>query len=208
MQTDATRAAQPDRTTPEQEATGPEQLAAYSLIDAMTRRRARRFALGITYTAARCPSGAPRRPVPLSTEEEAILAFAGRGHGRVNGELPYQPDAGPETGGGQVMMSMVGRTHSSADAVATATLFITRDDGTFAMPKPQDYSPRTSTMSWRPSAASTDSPRCTAQPHPAERRPSEIPRELPLHPAVQQVVGQHPRLDLFRPGDRDDRRST
>jgi hypothetical protein len=77
--------------------------------------------------------------VPLSLDEEAILAFAGSGvTGRVNGELPYQPAAGPETGGGQIMMSMVGRTSSSADAVATVTLFITNDDGTFIVPRPQD----------------------------------------------------------------------
>ena len=45
---------------------------------------------------------------------------------------------GPETGGGQIMMGMVGRTHSSADAVATATLMVTSEDGTYLMPRPTD----------------------------------------------------------------------
>src|SRR3954447_15180213 len=122
MQTDASRAAQTDPATPAHEATDPEPLPPYSLIDAMTRRRARRFALGDHLQGGAFSYQSDKPPVPLSTQEEAVLAFAGAGvTGRVDGELPYQPAAGPETGGGQVMMSMVGRTHSSADAVATAS---------------------------------------------------------------------------------------
>jgi hypothetical protein len=79
------------------------------------------------------------QPLALSQEEEAVLAFAGAGiTGHVTGELPYSPDAGPETGGGQVMISLLGRTFSSADAAATATLFLTRDDGTYLVRRPQD----------------------------------------------------------------------
>jgi hypothetical protein len=126
--------------TAEGEATGPEEVASYSLIDAMTRRRARRFAIGNHLQGGAFSYKSEGSPVPLSVDEEAVLAFAGSGvTGRVMGELPYTPTAGPETGGGQIMMSKVGRTHSSADGVATQTLFITRDDGTFMLPRPQDF---------------------------------------------------------------------
>ncbi len=122
-------------------AAGPAAAATYPLIEAMVRRRSRRFALGNRLQGGAFSYTSDASPVPLSIDEEAILAFAGAGvTGHVYGELPFQPSAGPETGGGQIMMSLVGRTHSSADAVATATLFITRDDATYIMPRPQDFS--------------------------------------------------------------------
>jgi hypothetical protein len=119
--------------------TGPDHLATYPLIDALTYRRARRFALGDHLQGGAFSYQSERAPIPLNLDEEAILAFAGAGvTGRLTGELPYQPSAGPETGGGQVMMSLVGRTFPSADGVATATLFLTRDDGTYYVRRPQD----------------------------------------------------------------------
>jgi len=119
---------------------GAEEVLGYPLLDAMARRRSRRFALGDRLQAGALSYDSPSAPVSLSMEEEAILAFAGSGvTGRVNGELPYTPDAGPETGGGQVMVTMLGRTFASADAAATSTLFLTRDDGTFMMRRPKDF---------------------------------------------------------------------
>lgn len=135
---DAINAAEAATDTP---AAGPAAAATYPLIEAMVRRRSRRFALGDRLQGGAFSYASSASPVPLSVDEEAILAFAGAGvTGHVYGELPFQPAAGPETGGGQIMMSLVGRTHSSADAVATATLFITRDDATYFMPRPQDMS--------------------------------------------------------------------
>ncbi len=67
-------------------------------MDTFITRRSRRFALGnnLYGSALAFQSQADR---PLSLEEEAILAFAASGvTGHVNGELPYAPDAGPETG--------------------------------------------------------------------------------------------------------------
>jgi hypothetical protein len=119
---------------------GAQHVLAYPLLDAMARRRSRRFALGDRLQAGALSFTSAAPPVPLGIEEEAVLAFAGAGvTGRVNGELPYTPDAGPETGGGQVMVTMLGRTFASADAAATSALFITRDDGTFLMRRPQDF---------------------------------------------------------------------
>jgi hypothetical protein len=197
---DATRRAHTEPTTIEHEATGPDQLAAYSLIDAMTRRRARRFALGDHLQGGAFSYQSDKAPVPLSTQEEAVLAFAGAGvTGRVYGELPYQPDAGPETGGGQVMMSMVGRTHSSADAVATASLFITRDDGTFAMPKPHDYPPDV----FDELAALGREHRFTEMYERSRIRLSdkraEIPRELPYTPPFNKWSANVPGSTYFVP---------
>ena len=119
---------------------GQEAVAAYPLIEALIRRRSRRFALGNRLQGDGLSYESTAKPVPLSLEEEAILAFAGAGvTGHALGELPYQPTAGPETGGGQVMVTMLGRTFSSADAAATSALFINRDDATYMMRKPQDF---------------------------------------------------------------------
>jgi hypothetical protein len=183
-------------------ATGAAELARHSLMDTFITRRSRRFALGNTLYGSGLAFQSQATPVPLSLDEEAVIAFAATGvTGHVNGELPYAPDGGPETGGGQVMMSMVGRTQSSADAVATATLAIMRDDATYLMPRPQDL----------PSAefeALVVAGR--------EHRYTEVYQRMRirwpitgrrsrgncLHAALQQVVNQPARGDVFRPGDR------
>ncbi len=127
------------RSTRDPSATGAAELAGHSLIDTFITRRSRRFALGDDLEGGGLSYKSAAAAVPLSVDEQAILAFAASGvTGPVNGELPYVPAAGPETGGGQIMMSMVGRTQSSADAVATVTLAIMTDDGTYLMPRPQD----------------------------------------------------------------------
>jgi len=180
--------------------TGPQALATYPLVDAFLRRRARRFAMGSHLQGGTFSYESPSRPVPLSLDEEAILAFAGAGvTGRVFAELPYEPAAGPETGGGQIMMSMVGRTHSSADAVATSTLFVTCDDGTFVMPKPQDFA----ADEFDKLAALGREHRFTelyelSRIRIADRR-TEIPRELPFTPPFNKWSSNIPGTTYFVP---------
>jgi len=180
--------------------TGPEAVATYTLLDAMTRRRSRRFALGDHLQGGSFSYRSEAAPVPLSTDEEAVLVFAGTGvTGRVFGELPYQPSAGPETGGGQVMMSMVGRTQSSADAVATQTLFITRDDGTFLMPRPQDF-----TAAEFDALAALGRQRRFTEMYERSRvrlsdRRVEIPRELPFTPPFNKWSANVPGATYFVP---------
>ncbi|HEV8490228.1 MAG TPA: hypothetical protein VGQ58_10620 [Candidatus Limnocylindrales bacterium] len=200
----ATDAATSDETTAkasaEATAAGRQRVEDYSLVEALIRRRSRRFALGSRLQGGAFSWDSRHDPVPLNEDEEAILAFAGTGvTGHVFGELPYQPDAGPETGGGQVMMSTVGRTQSSADAVATATLFITRDDATYAMPRPQDFAPdefdalaalgrqRRFTEVYRRSRIQL-----------RDRR-SEIPRELPFTPPFNKWSANVPGATYFVP---------
>ena len=179
---------------------GPEALAGYPLLEAMTHRRARRFALGSHLQGGALSYQSAAAPVPLALDEEAVLAFAGAGvTGRVFGELPYQPAAGPETGGGQIMMSMVGRTHSSADAVATAALVITRDDGTFVMPKPPDLAPDEFDV-----LAALGRERRYTELYERMRfrladRRSEIPRELPFTPPFNKWSANIPGSTYFLP---------
>ena len=173
-------------------ADGLSDVQARTLIDVFLERRSRRFALGSDLHGGAMDFRSAAQPVPLSPDEQAILAFAGSGvTGRVFGELPYQPLEGPETGGGQIMMSMVGRTQSSADAVATVTLFITarrRDlraapaaglrPGRVRGPRRLGRERRFTEMYERSRITSPTPPR--------------DPARAAVHAAVQQVVGQHP----------------
>ncbi len=172
----------------------------YSLVDALVRRRSRRFALGSDLRAGALTYRSAASAVPLSTDEEAVLAFAGAGiTGYVFGELPYAPDAGPETGGGQVMVTMLGRTFPSADAAATAMLFVTRDDGTYALRRPQDF-PRTAI----PELADLARQRRFTELYERSRirlsdRRAEIPRALPFTPPFNKWSANIPGSTYFVP---------
>jgi hypothetical protein len=110
------------------------------LIDTMVRRRSRRFALGSGLDGGPLSYRSGHEPVPLSADEEAVIAFAGAGTtGYVYADLPYESGAIPDSGGGNVMVTMLGRTIPSADAVHAARLFVLNDEGTFLMRAPQDF---------------------------------------------------------------------
>src|SRR4051812_29276080 len=116
------------------------QALGYPLVEALIHRRSRRFSLG-----ARMPGGglaykSPHAPVPLSTSEEALLAFAAAGvNGLCLGDVPYQPGDWNEAGGGNVMAAITGRTGASADAVHGTALFVINDEGTHMLKRPQDF---------------------------------------------------------------------
>jgi hypothetical protein len=173
---------------------------AYPLVDALLRRRARRFALGSRLQGGALAYDSTAAPIPLSADEEAVLAFAGAAPtGNVFGELPYEPGAGPETGGGQIMMSTYGRTSSSADAVATASLAVMRDDGTFLVRRPQDFAPDEF-------AALTALARGRRYTELYERtrvrlsdRRAEIPRQLPYTPPFNKWSANIPGSTYFVP---------
>ncbi len=170
------------------------------LIDTLLTRRSRRFALGNDLYGSALAYKSLANPLPLTIDEEAILVFAGSGvTGQVNGELPYRPDGGPETGGGQIMMATVGRTQSSADAVATATLFVMCDDGTFVVPRPQDlpsddYEALVTMGHERRFTAAYQRMRIRL----TDRR-SEIPRELPFTPPFNKWSANLPGTTYFVP---------
>src|SRR5450755_2395869 len=111
-----------------------------SLIDALLYRRSRRFAAGMKLNGGPLEYASARAPQPLSTEQEAALAFAACGiTGYALAELPYQTGVLPNAGGGNIMKQFVGRTAPSADALHTVTVFVTNDDGTWMLRRPQDF---------------------------------------------------------------------
>lgn len=117
----------------------------YSLVDAMTQGRSRRF-----FKGAEMPANdllgykSQRAPERLSEEEEALMVFAGAGiTGYVAADLPYQPAtaANGNSGNGNVMVQLVGRTFASGDSAQLVSLLVINDDGVWLIKRPQDLSP-------------------------------------------------------------------
>lgn len=116
-----------------------EHLWRYPLLEAITRRRSRRFGLGMKLSGGPLSYESRHSPQPLSTLEEAVLVFAATGiTGFCLGELPYDSGGRPETGGGNIMVSFIGRTVASADAVHGTSLVLLNDQGSFLIRRPQD----------------------------------------------------------------------
>lgn len=128
---------EPAETRPNAEA---QDFRSYALLDALAGRRSRRFAKGMKLNGGPLMYGSLHPPAPLTGEEEAALAFAACGvTGYALAELPYQTGPTPDAGGGNIMKQFVGRTAPSADALHTVTVFVTNDDGTWMLRRPQDF---------------------------------------------------------------------
>ena len=111
----------------------------YPLLEAIFNRRSRRFAAGAHLDGGALSYRSELEPQPLSRLEEAILATTAAG---INGyalvDVPFESGARPESGGGNVMAALTGRTGASADAVHATSLFIINDEGTSLLRRPQD----------------------------------------------------------------------
>lgn len=119
-----------------------DRLRSYSLLDAITSRRSRRFALGMKLNGGPLTYDSPEAPEPLSQGEEAALAFAACGlTGYAMAELPYESGRVPNAGGGNIMKQFVARTVPSADALHTVIVFLINDNGTWMLRRPQDFPP-------------------------------------------------------------------
>src|SRR5438067_2195102 len=120
---------------------GKPSLVSYPLLEAIIRRRSRRFGKGFNMNGGPLEYKSSQKPQPLSLEEEATLAFAASGiTGYALAELPYQTGSVPDAGGGNIMSQFVARTVNSGDALHTTTLFMTNDDGAWMLKRPQDFS--------------------------------------------------------------------
>ncbi len=109
------------------------ELFRYSLLEAIARRRARRFPLGCALKEGGLEYISERPPVPLNEVEMAILCWAGNGiTGSIAGDLPTYT-------GGNLFQSWLGRAVPYACNVHNVKLFFTSDDGTFV------YDPGTAT---------------------------------------------------------------
>jgi hypothetical protein len=119
------------------------ELADYPLLEALLRRRSRRFAPGFNLDGGPLSYASEQSPAPLRLDEQAALAFAACGiTGHALAELPYADGVEPETGGGNIMMHLVGRTAASGDASHADTVFVIDDDGVWLLRRPQDHPPQ------------------------------------------------------------------
>jgi hypothetical protein len=113
------------------------QLAGYPLLDALSRRRSRRFGLGMRMAAGPLAYESRHAPLPLTEEEEAMLVYAACG---ITGHALLDLCFTPAEGGAIVARSM-GRTIASGDAIQTVSLVVTNDEATHLIKRPQDFSP-------------------------------------------------------------------
>ncbi|MBV9282937.1 MAG: hypothetical protein JOZ41_22930, partial [Chloroflexi bacterium] len=117
-----------------------DQVATYPLLEALIKRRTRRFGTGMRLNGGPLAYDSACPPQPLTLEEEAALAFAACGiTGQTVGEMPYETGNEPEAGTGNCLMHFVGRTVASADAVHAVSVFVINDDGAWLLKRPQDF---------------------------------------------------------------------
>lgn len=104
-------------------------LTNFSLIDALTGRRSRRFAAGATLPDGPFAYASKQEPFPLSELEQLLLLSAMTGNTGWNYLIPHHPTiaermpAYPAAAGG--------RAHASAAGIHTSELFYTDDNGTY-----------------------------------------------------------------------------
>jgi hypothetical protein len=114
-----------------------ERLAGYPLLDAMRGRRSRRFGMGMKIPDGPFAYESRHEPLPLTEAEEAALAFAACGvTGYALADLSY----GRGQGGG-MLAGLLGRTVASPDAINTVSVFVTNDNATYLLKRPQDFEP-------------------------------------------------------------------
>ena len=108
-----------------------------TLFEVLLRRRSRRVGLGMSIPSGPFQYTSPHKPVPLTDDEEAALAFAACGiTGYALADLSY--GAGQ---GGSMLVGRLGRTIASPDAVNAVSLLVTNDSGTWLLTRPQDLAP-------------------------------------------------------------------
>jgi hypothetical protein len=114
-----------------------EGLDRYPLLDALRGRRSRRFGMGMKIESGPFAYESHHETLPLSETEEAALAFAACGvTGYALADLSY----GRGQGGG-MLAGLLGRAVASPDAINTVSVFVTNDEATYLLKRPQDFAP-------------------------------------------------------------------
>lgn len=112
-------------------------LASYPLLDALRNRCSRRFGTGMEMPKGPLAYRSDEPGLRLSEDEEALLAFAACGlTGDALVDLGLRPG-----GGGTIIAGTSGRTVASGDAIHTVAVFVTNEDGTCFLKRPQDFPP-------------------------------------------------------------------
>src|SRR5215472_18708172 len=108
-----------------------------TLFEALLNRRSRRMGMGMSIPDGPFHYASSHKPVPLTEDEEAALAFAACGvTGYALADLAYGRDQG-----GSMLVGRLGRTVASPDAVHAVAVVITNDHGTWLLKRPQDFGP-------------------------------------------------------------------
>jgi hypothetical protein len=177
-----------------------EHAAQLSLLDALLRRRSRRFARGMDLDGGPLAHRSPAPPEPLTLDEAAALAFAACGiTGHALAELPFAPGAAAETGDGNILMHFVARTIASGDAAHAVTVFVTNDEGAWMLRRPQDY-PRAAVPYLVQAARERRLVELYGQGRVriADRR-CDVPREIPYTPSFNKWSANQPGTTTFLP---------
>src|SRR5688572_4527376 len=107
----------------------------YPLFRALLERRSRRFGAGMKMHHGPFAHESRFPSVPLTEEEEAILAFAACGiTGHALADLCYARGEG-----GNIMAALAGRTIASGDGIQAVALAVTNDRATYLLKRPQDF---------------------------------------------------------------------
>ena len=115
------------------EASSPE--ATRTLLEILRGRRSRRFGLGMKMASGPLAYRSRHAGIPLTEEEEAVLAFAACGiTGYALADLMYERGQG-----GTIMSRLLGRTIPSGDAAHTVALIVMNRDATYYVKRPQDF---------------------------------------------------------------------
>ncbi len=101
-------------------------------VEALFGRRSRRFAVGATLPDGPLAFDSPHPPVPLTEEEDLLVALAITGNTGWNFGIMRNAHYAPHVS--NYAGAAGGRTHPSAAGFHTAQLFYTNDRGTFFLP--------------------------------------------------------------------------
>lgn len=116
--------------------------AVRQLLDLLHKRKSRRFGRGMELSSGPLSYHSHHEPVPLSSDEEDYLIFAGVGSTGLNvGDMQFHRQERRENGQGMALMNLQSRTVPSACAAQTTRLFYTNDEGVYFVhhsPNPSD----------------------------------------------------------------------
>ncbi len=109
-----------------------------ALMQLVRLRRSRRFGLGMEIPSGPFAFRSRFKPVPLTEEEEAVLAYAACGlTGDGMGDLCYGKGEG-----GNILASLKGRTIPSGDGIQSVALIVVNDSGCHLVRRSRDFDNR------------------------------------------------------------------
>lgn len=116
---------------------GLESLFSYPLMSAITERRTRRVARGVSLDAGDLSHQSTNAPAPIEPLEEAILVMSAAGiTGITQHDGPFRKKSGRDELG-TPFLNIMARSASSADNAQAVSFFLINDDGIFLVKAPE-----------------------------------------------------------------------